>query len=999
MPRSKRASGIALGIVLLAAFAGAVSVPGADGMPLLAEHSSDVAASVPDTNGLLRLPEHSSGAAVIPLRDPALTVGTLPNGMSYYLRANQSPAHRVELRLVVNAGSTLEDEDQQGFAHFLEHMAFNGTTHFPHGALVDFIETSGMRFGADLNAYTSFDETVYMLTLPSDDHAILEKGLDVLEDWASGGITIDSSEVVAERGVIMGEWRMRSLMDSATAKVRAHYDTVLYGGSRYLVRQPIGDTTLIERATAGPIRRFYHDWYRPDLMAVVVVGDFDPAAMEREIRARFGKIPAPKHARPRPEPAMPKSAQPTIDVYRGQVSPSVEVLWPAPAEPAEAKAALSQRLVQDLVFDELEERLLAIRAHPSRPFITAEVERGRVVRPMNVVGVQLMAVPDSLERGLATVVGELERLARAGIPEATLEHRKAVLLSHLEHAAAGASARSSKAYADAYVDHYLTGEGALSSAEQELALAKELLPTITPEVLAQAARFWRAPAGERVLVAFPEFAHVRPPTRESVLALLDSVQHAPLAPLADSARAVAEAPLLAIPPVPGKIVRETRDTVAGITEWTLSNGARVLVKPTENDPDELLLRAWSPGGLSVMPDSLFFTPGRMVARVMSEVGGVGKIGQDALGEEFAARGVRSLKVDIGFADESIDLAGSPKALETLFQLLHRQFTAPMLDSAALSGWQSLAKYQLHSVSIDDQLNQMLAGGNPRMMPVQTQIAELATLEQLRAVHHDRFGNAGDFTFTLVGAITPEEVRPYVERYLASLPSTKERETPKKDNLKPYLHRVNSIRPVLPVPKAQTVLVFDGAFPSAPTDYLRERERLSALTGVLQDRLRMRLREELAATYSPSVTSETLALPDEHYRVLIAFDAAPERMHQLNKELMKVLAALRTNGVTAAEATRAATVQRRQLETRLQSNAYWMGMIGQYHRLGIPLDEIPAPYPEQEVTPAELQAAAKRYLPDDVYLHLTMMPEDSTSYARGDSATSPTRSRFTSPPLP
>ncbi len=947
--------------------------------------AADVPGAIAATSGR----PYSSGAAADSLRDPALTVGTLPNGLRYYLRANRSPAHRVELRLVVNAGSTLEDEDQRGFAHFLEHMAFNGTTHFPHGALVDFIETSGMRFGADLNAYTTQDETVYMLTLPTDDHAIVEKGLDVLQDWASGGITIDSAEVVAERGVIMGEWRMRSLLDSVSQKVKSHYDTVLYGGSRYLVRQPIGDTTLIEHATAGPIRRFYHDWYRPDLMAVVVVGDFDAAAMRQEIERRFGAIPAPKHARPRPEPAMPKSAQPAIDVYRGQVSPSVEVLWPAPAEPAEAKAALSQRLVQDLVFDELEERLLAIRAHPSRPFITAEVERGRVVRPMNVVGVQLIAVPDSLERGLATVVGELERLARIGIPESTLEHRKAVLLSHLEHAAASASARSSKAYADGYVQQYLTGEGSLLSAQQELALAKEILPTITPAVLAEAARFWRAPEGERVFVGLPEFAHVRPPTRERILALFDSVRHAPLAP--ESEHASTTEPFMATLPTPGKIVSETRDTVAEITEWTLSNGARVLVKPTENDPDELLLRAWSPGGLSVMPDSLFFTPGRMVARVMTDVGGVGAIGHDALADKLSMSGVQSLKVGIGFADESIDLAGSPKALETLFQLLHMQFTASILDSAALAGWQSLAKYQFHGVSIDDRLNQLLAGGNPRMMPVQTQIAELATVQQLLAVHHDRFGNAGDFTFTLVGAITPEEVRPFVERYLASLPSTSQRETPKKDDVKPYLHRVNSIQPVLPVPKAQTFMVFDGAFPSAPADYLRERQRLALLTGVVQDRLRVRLREQLAATYSPFVTSETLALPDEHYRVLIAFDAAPERMHQLNKELMKVLDALRSNGVTAAEATRAATVERRQLETSLQSNEYWMNTIGQYHRLGIPLDEIPTPYPEREVTPAELQAAAKQYLPDDVYLHLTLMPEDSTSYARGDSVTSPARS--------
>jgi zinc protease len=223
--------------------------------------------------------------------DPALTIATLPNGLRYYLRANRTPAHRVELRLVVNAGSVLEAEDQRGYAHFLEHMAFDGTAHFPGHTLIDFVETSGMRYGADLNAHTTQDETVYTLTLPSDDPRTLERGLDVLQDWASGGITIDSAAVAAERGVVMGEWRTR-LVDTASQAVQAHYDTLWLGGSRYLSRKPIGDTALIETATPGPIRRFYRDWYRPDLMTVVVVGDFDRAEMEREIRARFASIPA-----------------------------------------------------------------------------------------------------------------------------------------------------------------------------------------------------------------------------------------------------------------------------------------------------------------------------------------------------------------------------------------------------------------------------------------------------------------------------------------------------------------------------------------------------------------------------------------------------------------------------------------------------------------------------------------------------------------------------------
>jgi zinc protease len=917
------------------------------------------------------------------LRDSSLIMGTLPNGLRYYLRANHAPAHRVELRLAVNAGSVLEDKDQQGFAHFLEHMAFNGTTHFPHNTLEDFIETAGMRFGADLNAFTSQDETVYLLTLPSDDATILSQGLDVIQDWAGGGILIDSSEVLAERGVVMGEWRTR-LQDTVSQRVKAHFDTLYVGGSPYLNREPIGDTTLLENAQPSPIRRFYHDWYRTDLMAVVVVGDFDPVAMQREIVRRFGAIPAAKNPRHRFTPALRSVPGTLVSSYLGPISPTVEVVWPVPPTPSDPRAALRQQIVQELLTDELQKQLLGIGTRPSRPYIVTQLEQGRIVRPFNVRGFQLVAWPDSLERGLATVVGECERIARTGIPAATLERRKAVLLQQYEHAAASERALTSGAYADTYVQHFLTADVSLLSATQELALARPILQEITPQVLAEAARFWRQSAGRRVMINIPEFAHVPAPSKERVLALFDSVQHAPISPLIDSVAASAGGPLLATAPKPGTIVHESVDSVAGITEWTLSNGARVLVKPSQNDPDQLLLNAWGPGGFSTMPDSIFFTPGRMVARLMTDVTNVGSFGRGASSDKLALSGIRSFNANIGYTDQSMTVEGTPKSLETLFQLIHLQFTAPTLDSATLASWQSLAKYQSAGFSFDDQLNQELAHGNPRMQPVQTSLAELASERQLLAAHHDRFGNASNFTFTVVGAISPAEVTPFVERYIASLPSTGQRETPRGEDVKPFLHRVNRIVNALPLPKAQTVLIFDGPFTTKPDEYLRERQRLSALATVFQDRLRTRVREQLSGSYSPAVLSETLAMPDEHFRVIAGFDAAPERMHQLNIALTHLVDSLRKHGVTEAEATRVATVQRRQLETRLQSNAYWAQTMILYGRLGIPLDRIPSPFPEREVSAQQIQAAAQRYLPDDVYMHLTLMPQDSTSYAQGDS---------------
>ncbi len=985
---ARRLGPAALGAALLVAARAAVGSPSWSGTRSEPSAGSPRKSSVAVPEPARPLAGPALGAVnAAALQDPALTVGTLPNGLRYYLRVNKALAHRVELRLAVNAGSLQEDDDQQGFAHFLEHMAFNGTKHFPHTSLIDFLKASGMRFGADLNAYTSYDETVYMVTLPSDDPTILARGLDVLEDWAGGGMRIDSSEVVAERGVVMGEWRLRALVDTVVQNFRAHYDSLWYGDSRYRVRSPIGDTTLLTTAQPEPLRRFYHDWYRPDLMAVVVVGDFDRQQMVREITRRFGAIPAREQPRARVTPLLSPPSEPVVDVYRGPVSPSVEVLWPASPQPSEARAALRQELVQALLWRHLNDRLLGIRQQLSRPFITASVERGRLVRPLNLVGVSLTTWPDSLERGLAAVLTELERVAQHGVPKATLEREKTALLRQLEGAATSALARPSAAYANEYVAHFLTGEGLLLSPQQELTLARELLPTITPEVLAEAARaLWQTRAGERIVVRLPRFSHVRPPTRERVLALIDSIEHTALP--SDPETAVAASPLLDRLPRPGRIVGERQHQRAGVTEWTLSNGARVLLKPTSNDPDEVLLTAWSPGGFSRMPDSLFLTPGRMVAKLMTEAAGLGQHDRTTLQQELKTTGLKTFRIEIGYADEAIDLAGSPKDLETLFQLLYLQFTAPKLDTAAVHSWASLAKYEGNGVTLEDQIDQMFARGEPRLWPISTQLAELVRPEQALAAYRDRFGNAADFTFFLVGALTPAQARPLVERYLASLPATGAHETVKPLDVKPFLPKGDNTNRVLELPKAQTLVVFDGPFPSAPPEYLRARQELDLLLTVLQDRVRTRLREELGGTYSPQVTGYTYQLPEagqssERYRVLGGFDAAPERMRGLWNAFAAILDSLRTNGARPDELKRAATIQRRQHETALQENTYWLNALQRYSRLGIPLEKIVAPYGTAPITPDELKLAAQRYLPSDVYIHVTEMPKDSTLYTKAD----------------
>ena len=918
--------------------------------------------------------------------DPSLRTGTLPNGLRYYVRANRAPEKRAYLWLAVNAGSVLEDEDQLGYAHFLEHMAFNGTERFPRQSLIEFVESSGMRFGPDLNAYTSFDETVYQLTLPTDDPTYLDQGLRILEDWAGGKITLDSAEVVAERGVVLGEWRMRALRDTASQRLFDHEFDVLLGGTPYRDRLPIGTPELIERANPEPLRRFYRDWYRPDLMAVIAVGDFDADAVEREIRERFGAIPAPADARERWEAESPAKGEPVVDVLRDKVSPRVEVYWPAPERPQDVTERVRHELVSVLLGEHLREKLLRMREQPVRPFVDAQLGRQRIVRPLDVVGLRIVAWPDSLERALGAVLTELERVAQHGVPAPVLERRKAALLRRLEREAEGEAARPSRAYAESYVRHYLTGEGTLLSPGQELELARRILPSITPRVMAEAARFWRERDGLRVLVRIPQLAlGFRPPTRESVLAVFDSVAGLRLAPDDAAVPAPADAPLLARPPEPGRIVAENVHAASGVIEWTLSNGARVLFKPSWNHPDELLIRAWSPGGFSVLPDSLFFTSGRMVGVILTEAAGVGDRDRDAVLERFSLAAARPLRVEIGYAHEAIELGGSPKELEMLFQMLHLQFTAPRLDSAALASWASLAKYQARGSTIHDMLNQIFARGNARLAPVTTNLAEIARPEEVLAVHRDRFGNAGDFTFLVVGAAAPEEVKPLVERYVASLPSTDERETPRDPQLRPFIGRLVRSANSNPVPRADALLVFDGPFPTEPEAYFRERQRLGALALVLEGRLRDRLREQLGGTYGVAVDAATYRLYDEHFRMLFFFQSAPERMRELSREIQAILDSVRASGASAAELEKVVRIQRRQLEVSLQSNDYWLDQLERHARLGLPPDRIVEPYPAGAITPEELAEAAGRYLPKDAYIQLVVMPRDTTWRTAGKAA--------------
>jgi zinc protease len=493
--------------------------------------------------------------------DPAVTTGRLPNGLRYVVRRNARPAHRAELRLVVNAGSVLEDDDQLGLAHFAEHMAFNGTRNFAKQELVDFLERIGMRFGADLNAGTSFDETVYQLLVPTDSAGLLEQGIQILEDWAHG-VAFDSTEIEKERGVVIEEWR---LGQGAGNRMLQKQLPVLFRGSRYATRLPIGTRESLQSFSHAALRRFYRDWYRPDLMGVVAVGDFDPAVVVDLIRTHLGRVAAPPTPRPRPDYTIPArdSAAVAIATDKEATSTSASVYFLRPGKQDGSRAEYRRSLVARLYARVLNDRLYELSQRANPPFIGAGGGEGELVRNSRLFSLGA-AVPDTgIVTGLEAVLVEVERVERHGFTRAELERAKQDLLRGYEQAFAEREKTESGGLAEEYVRHLLSAEP-IPGIAFEFELVKALLPGISLEETDRAAREWFTVPDRVLLVNAPEKPGLTMPRPAELFALFDRVRRRDIAPYAET---LSDAPLVAATLRDGVIASESRDSVLGVTRW------------------------------------------------------------------------------------------------------------------------------------------------------------------------------------------------------------------------------------------------------------------------------------------------------------------------------------------------------------------------------------------------------------------------------------------------
>ena len=916
-------------------------------------------------------PRQPAANPALPL-DKAVITGRLPNGLRYYVRKNARPAQRAELRLVINAGSILEDDDQRGLAHFAEHMAFNGTRRFAKQQLVDYIEAIGMRFGADLNASTSFDETIYQLLVPTDSLHLLRRGFDILEDWAHG-ITFDTTEIRKERGVVIEEWR---LGQGAGNRMFQKQLPILFRGSRYPDRLPIGTKESLEGFSPAALTRFYRDWYRPDLMAVIAVGDFDPAMVTRLIRTQFGRIPA--RPRPRPRPAFDVPARDSTAVAIATdpeaTGTSVSVYYVKPGRTDPSRAAYRRSLVGQLYAQMLNQRLAELRQKPNPPFIGAGGGEGSLVRNSRVFSLGAAVSDTGIIRGFEAVLTEAERVERHGFTGPELDRARSDLARAYEQAHAERDKSESASYVEEYVEHFLSGSPS-PGIEYEFELVKTLLPGITLAEVNQAARAWMSLPDRVLLVNAPEKPSVKVPSGAELLALFDRVRRSAVEPYQET---VSDAPLVAARLEPKPVTATTTDSAIGVTRWTLANGVQVILKPTDFKADEVLLSGFSPGGNSLVPDSLYLAA--VVAAQAVGLGGLADFSAIELQKKLSGKAV-GVGPYVGTYQEGIRGQASPKDLEEMFQLVYLNFTAPRADRDAFEAFRANIRASLANrgaspaVAFRDTLSVTLSQHHPRTRPINAATIDSLDLDRALSVYRNRFADASDFTFVVVGSFTLDQIRPLVERYLANLPATRRNETWRDVGIHPPKGVVErEVRRGLE-PKSQTELVFSGPFAWSRA----ERFVIRSLGDILDIKLREQLREELGGTYGVSVSPSPSRIPREEYTFTVSFGSAPDRVDQLVAAIFSQIDSLARFGPDEKDLAKVRETAIRSRETDLRENGYWLGQLAGYLQNGedpkgiVSLDDL-LPL----LTRERIQAAAARYLDRSNYVRVTLLPEPKTT---------------------
>lgn len=917
-----------------------------------------------------------SAQAAINLADPIpvgpqVKVGKLANGLSYYIHQNSKPEKRVELRLVVKVGSVMEDDDQQGLAHFTEHMAFNGSRHFKKHELISYLQSIGVKFGADLNAYTSFDETVYILPIPTDKPENLETGFQVLEDWAQG-IEMKDADIDKERDIILEEARLGKGASDRMNKVLL---PALFNGSQYAERLPIGKETVLKNFHYDALKRFYTDWYRPDLMAVVVVGDVAPAQAEKMIQAHFSQLknPVQERARDYTKIATRTASSGLVITDKEATKNTLIIHYPIHAtEPKTILADYRQDMIKNLSTAMLGQRMQELTQQANPPFLGAASSQGKIAPGYELFSSFAMLGRGGVAPAMNAVVQENERARQLGFSVDELERSKKNMLRSTERGYSERDKTNSDSYAAEYIRNFLVHEE-IPGIVNEYAYVTELLPGITLAEVNSYAQQNIPSSSQKLVVYMGSSNHDElTPSSTQLVALVNKAEKAPV--LAREEKTLATS-LMAQPPKAGRIVSETQNKELGLFELTLSNGIKVILKPTDFKNDEVLISATRFGGQSRFDDADMFN-----ARYANTV--VGVMGLKTFTpidvQKILAGKTLGLQVSMGNYTEQVNGNAGSADIEAMFQVLYLRLASPRKDEALYQAFISNAQEQTKNTMaspesvFNDVVQTTLYNHHPRLgrAPKPEDFSQI-NLARSMAIYDERFNSAKDLTFIIVGSFDPDKIKPLIATYLASLP------TP--DIISEY--KDLGVRPVAGVVKKE---VHSGSeqkslvslnFTGAATYSTEEHLRFAALIEVMNLKITDVLREKLTLIYGGGMNGSFDRIPYANYRISVSLPCGPDNVDKVIAATFGEIEKIKNEGPQQADLDKVKQNWIKARQIAMRTNGHWLGSLQDATLYGTD-PAIILSYEKRinAITLDEIKDAAKRYFNMENYVQVALYPE-------------------------
>jgi len=900
--------------------------------------------------------------------DPDVHIGKLPNGLTYYIRSNSSPKNKAYVFLVNKVGSVLETDAQQGMAHFVQRMAFDGTRDFPKKDLVDYLNRSGAKFDPDIYANTTFDETIYQLVVSTDTAKLLDKGISLLANFA-GHVTFDAAEVEREKALLAADAQQHG--KTVQDKLQQQTLPVLLANSQYARRIPLGKEETIKAFTPAAAKSFYHDWYRPDLQAVIVVGDVDVKNIEQLIKTHFGGLTNPVPEKPHASFSVPPTLGTVVKIAteKDLAYTAVQMVTKHPQTVIKTPADMLQDIRFNLLNTMLNTRISETSQQRTPPFAYAQANYGGFAGKQDAFSAIAEARPGALEAAVKGITIETERAKKFGFTITELERAKQNALIQMGNLYGARDKTPSSGYLSQYIQNFITG-AAIPGIEYSYNYYVNNINKVTAvDMNALAARII-TDQNRVIIIAAPDAEKDKLPNEKT---LFDWMAQAAkdTKPYNDD---INTDPLLATIPEPGKVIATQEDSVIGITRLTLKNGVKVILKPTKYQNNQVLINGYSFGGTSLASNQDYISA-NFAANIISS-SGVGNLDQGQLAIKLRGK---QLNITPYISETTHGISGNSSGgdFETAMQLLYLYFTQPRKDPETWKGTIEQTKSMINNRSVDpgsvyqDTVTALLSNRNPRSMPATVEQINAASLDKAYDFYKARFADASNFTFTFVGSFTNQQIIPYLEVYLGSLPTTNHKETFRNLGIHPVTGQVNRTIYKGASDKATVQIIYSGLYEYKEANNIK----MDALEDVLNRKLALRLPEKTSGAYSLSAGISYLKLPESRYKVSISFLCAPADVDKISTDIMDEISKLKQNGADTTSMKAFTTVEARNIQAQLRQNYFWAGYLAASDQDAEDPDRIiPHIQALADITGDDVKQAANKYLSGANLIKLVLLPE-------------------------